>query len=105
MTDRLPSAISDWAARNPQDDPPFADYRDGNIYYIDGRLTRNKARHVACEEASGWYKRTVARRCWMRNVQGEEALELSDGEFEQFFVVCKRDEPGAVVMWQVTVAP
>jgi hypothetical protein len=77
------------------------DWSDDGRVYVDGRLTRNQARHVVCEETGGWYKTCTAHRCYVRLLIGDEAREVTSGEFDEFWQVCKKDMPGALSMWEV----
>lgn len=90
------------AVKDPRDGmeiiPSWAD--DGTAY-VDGRLTRNQARHLYCEETGAWYKTCTARRCYMRIITGDEALEYTQGEFEDFWRTCEKDDEGALSMWLV----
>lgn len=106
MSAHVPASIgNDW--RNGME--PIPDWVDDTIVYVDGRLSRNRARMEVCRHNDDrwgiFYRDMNARRVYMRTVFGQEALDFSGGEMDCCTIVCDRDDEGALPMWRVKARP
>jgi hypothetical protein len=98
-----PAQSASQIERDPRDNMEITpDWANDSIVYIDGRVSRNKARHMATMDG-GWYSDTRATRCHMRLLTDDEAEEITHGEFTEFWWKCTESDPGALPMWRVEI--
>lgn len=82
----------------------FEDHEDLNVFY--GPREDSESAEQAFEElmatfGDGDMKFNRAEKIWLRRVEGEEALEFFDGEYEAGWVVGTKDN--GVPAWEIEV--
>ncbi len=77
---------------------------DGEVMYVPRHyyFTRGRAKQCYIEETGMVFTDVSCRLVWMRLISGQEALDYTDGAYDEFWRECDRAE-AEVEWWRVTL--